>query len=114
MVLFQIVLYRKIEEIANRKSQRSKKSDHFHHHLSKKIKNHQSIEIEIEIDKKIEQMIGIDNVIIKGKGIKRKIRTEEIEIVKKEEEVNSVIEVELKIMKKTVKNKSNKLKSSHK
>lgn len=111
MVPFQIVLDKKIEEIENRKSQKSKKSDHIHHHHNKKIKNQVSIGIVIEIDK--ELMIGLDNVVTKEKEIKRKIKIEGIEIVRREE-ANKETEVEVKIMKKTERNKPNRSKSNNK
>ena len=110
MVPFQIVLDKKIEEIENRKSQKSKKSDHIHHHHNKKIKNQVSIGIVIEIDK--ELMIGLDNVVTKEKEIKRKIKIEGIEIVRREE-ANKETEVEVKIMKKTERNKPNRSKSNN-
>lgn len=64
----------------------------------------------IEIEK--EPTIGIVNVVTKEKGIRRKIRIESTEIVKKEG-VNNVKEAEVKISKKTKKSKSNKSKSKY-
>ncbi len=58
-------------------------------------------------------MIGIVNVVTKEKEIRRKIRIESTEIVKKEG-VNNAKEVEVKISKKTKKSKSNKSKNKYK
>ena len=57
-------------------------------------------------------MIGIDSVVTKEKEIKRKIKIEGIEIVRREE-ANKETEVEVKIMKKTERNKPNRSKSNN-
>ena len=65
------------------------------------------------IEREKEPMIGIVNVVTKEKEIRRKIRIESTEIVKKEG-VNNAKEVEVKISKKTKKSKSNKSKNKYK
>ena len=109
MVLDQIVLFKKIEEIVNKKSQKNKKRDLVHHLQNKEIKNLANIEIVIVnvIEREKEPMIGIVNVVTKENEIRRKIRIESTEIVKNEG-VNNAKEVEVKTYKKTGKSKSNK------